>query len=314
MNAQLTAPSQAEVRRAYPPGQGVESPVRNGAAGALPEPSTAVAPPLLMADWNDLLDAVMERLRSDVHDPLLHSDPSPSVTLSQTAREAVLGCVAALDQLHASVRQELGRRQRLELEVFDLQTALARVQVELAGTRAGEQHARRLAMHDVLTSLPNRSLFHERLDQALGPDCPTHGEVAVLFIDLDDFKPINDLHGHAVGDEVLRIVAMRLKRAVRAGDLVSRLGGDEFACLLADKLDRSQLMRLSCQLFDAVSAPLSVGGLRLSVTPSIGIAVQTGGHAHPGSLLQRADAAMYRAKRDRSGVAFCDGGATRLGA
>jgi diguanylate cyclase len=127
----------------------------------------------------------------------------------------------------------------------------------------------------------------------------------VLYLDLDDFKPINDLHGHAGGDEVLRIVAMRLTRAVRAGDVISRLGGDEFACLVADRLDREQLTRLARKLFDAVSAPLMVVELRLTVTPSIGIATHQGDAARPDGLVRRADAAMYRAKRTQCGIAFC---------
>jgi diguanylate cyclase (GGDEF)-like protein len=100
---------------------------------------------------------------------------------------------------------------------------------------------------------------------------------------------------------------MRLTRAVRAGDLVSRLGGDEFACLLTDRLGREQLARLACKVFDAVSTPMTVGELRLTVTPSIGVATHQGDRAQPNALLQRADAAMYRAKRAQCGIEFCEG-------
>ena len=192
----------------------------------------------------------------------------------------------------------------LELEVFDAQAALAQARAELAGTQAGERQARHLAAHDALTSLPNRSRFCERLAQALGPQRPAHGRVAVLYIDLDGFKPINDEHGHAVGDEVLRIVAMRMTRAVRADDMVSRLGGDEFACLVTDRLDRAQLTRLAGKLFDAIAAPLTLGELRMAVSPSIGIAVCPEDGDAAADLLRLADAAMYCAKRTRSGFAF----------
>jgi len=258
-----------------------------------------------MTDWNDLLDAVKARLRLCVDEPSQASGPQP--TAAQRTRSGVLECVEALDQLHATLRLELDRRQRLELEVFDAQAALAQARAELAGTQAGERQARHLAAHDALTSLPNRSRFLERLEQALGPHRPAHDGVAVLYVDLDGFKPINDLHGHAVGDEVLRIIAMRLTRAVRAGDLVSRLGGDEFACLLTDRLGREQLARLACKVFDAVSTPMTVGELRLTVTPSIGVATHLGDRAQPNALLQRADAAMYRAKRAQCGIEFCEG-------
>lgn len=271
-------------------------------------PAIVAAPTGLMTDWNELLDAVKARLRLSVAEMSQaagpHSQPQP--TAAQRTRSGVLECVDALDQLHATLRQELGRRQRLELEVFDAQATLAQARAELAGTQAGERQARHLAAHDALTSLPNRSRFRERLDLALGPDRPVQGGISVLYLDLDGFKPINDLHGHAVGDEVLRIIAMRLTRAVRAEDVVSRLGGDEFACLVVDRLDRGQLTRLAGKLFDAVSAPLTVGELRLSVTPSIGIATHWGEGAEPDALLQRADAAMYRAKRAQCCIAFCE--------
>ena len=282
----------------------------NGVLGdLLPPASTAAAsvPELWLSDWNDLLDAVKQRLRQSVQESVQGHHLSPPGSPLERTGACVVECVAALDQLHSSVRQELGRRQRLELELFELKAALASARAELAGTQAGERHARQLATHDALTALPNRSLFGERLERALGLHTAAQAEVSVLYIDLDDFKPINDAHGHAVGDEVLRIVAMRLQRAVRSDDLVSRLGGDEFACLVADPLDRAQLKRLACKLFDAISAPLAVGELRLCVTPSIGIATHSGGPGQPERLLQRADAAMYRAKRERCGVAFCDG-------
>ena len=289
-------------------------PAPAGVAAIAPNPAPPAAPGLPAGDWHDMLDAVKDRLRASLHD-VAQTDVSPlQPGRLQPTPAGVLECVAALDQLQDAVRGHLGQCQRLELQLFEAQTALAQAQAELAGTQAGERHARHLATHDPLTSLANRSLFRERLDHALSQPSPQRGEVAVLFVDLDDFKPVNDRHGHAVGDEVLRIVAMRLKRAVRADDLVSRLGGDEFACLVTNGLDHEQLTRMGCKLFDAVSAPLMVGELRLSVTPSIGIAMRRGDHdTEPDALLQRADAAMYRAKRERSGVALCIGDATRVG-
>ena len=177
---------------------------------------------------------------------------------------------------------------------------------ELAGTRDGERRARHLALHDGLTSLPNRRFFRERLDHALSQVAPQRPAIAVLYLDLDGFKPINDAHGHATGDELLKIVAARLARAVRAGDMVGRLGGDEFACLLADSLNREQLTQLANKLVDAVSAPLQVGPLKLTVRPSIGIAICPTDGITAEALLNSADAAMYRAKRHNCGFAFFD--------
>jgi diguanylate cyclase (GGDEF)-like protein len=215
-------------------------------------------------------------------------------------------CMVALDQLRTALAHELGRCQQLELAVFDAQTALAQLRVDLAGTRAGERRARHLAMHDGLTSLPNRSFFRQQLGLALAHLEPRRPAFAVLYLDLDGFKPINDTHGHTIGDELLRIVAARLSQAVRAEDMVSRVGGDEFACLMADLRDREQLSRLAVKLVDAVSAPLMIGRLKLSVRPSIGIAVCPNDGTTADALLEKADAAMYRAKRHRTGYAFVD--------
>jgi diguanylate cyclase (GGDEF)-like protein len=130
--------------------------------------------------------------------------------------------------------------------------------------------------------------------------------LAVLYLDLDGFKPINDRHGHETGDGLLRVVAARLARAVRSDDMVCRVGGDEFVCLLGDVLNRQQLSHLACKLFDAVSAPLRIGTLDLLVRPSIGIAVCPQDGDTTDALLRRADTAMYRAKRQQLGYAFFD--------
>jgi diguanylate cyclase len=269
-----------------------------GAAGAV----AGVA----IGDWNHLLGAVMARLRSSVGDRADAAGDAPLHHPAAIVRCDVLECVAALDQLHATLRQELDRRQQLELEVVDAQAALAQARAELVGTRAGERRARHLAEHDVLTSLPNRKRFRDRLDRALAPERRRHRALAVFYLDLDAFKPINDLHGHAVGDEVLRIVAMRLTRALREGDMVSRQGGDEFVCLIEDGSEREPLARLACKLLDAVACVLTVGELRLTVAPSIGIAMCPRHDSTSEELLRNADTAMYRAKRSRCGYAFSD--------
>ena len=183
---------------------------------------------------------------------------------------------------------------------------LAQARVELVGSRSEERRSRRLALHDELTLLPNRSFFGEWLEQTLVRAVPLQQGFAVLYLDLDGFKLINDTHGHAVGDELLRIVASRLARAVRAEDVVSRLGGDEFACLLANLPGRTQLGHLARKLFDAVAAPVKIGSHELTVSPSIGIARCPADGNSADTLLRNADAAMYRAKRERSGFAFFD--------
>jgi diguanylate cyclase (GGDEF)-like protein len=275
---------------------------------ALPAHALPPGLPADMADcdWDDLFHAVKARLRLTVDPGFDRARDSAPQALADRVRVGVLECVAALDQLHLTLNREAARREWLEREVADAQSALARACAELVGTQAGERRARYLAAHDSLTSLPNRRLFRERLDQALADAGSAQEPLAVLYLDLDGFKPINDSHGHQAGDELLRIVAARLTRAVRAEDMVSRIGGDEFACLIVGMSSREHLSHLACKLLDAVSAPSKVGAFEFSVRPSIGITMYPADGTTTEALLKAADAAMYRAKRQQTGYAFFD--------
>jgi len=215
-------------------------------------------------------------------------------------------CLAALARVQAELAQAQGRNRRLEREVREAQAALAKARAELVGTRAEGLLAQHQARHDGLTQLPNRSFFLERLDDAVSEGMLRRVPLALLYLDLDGFKPVNDAHGHDAGDELLRIVAARLSRVVRAEDMVSRLGGDEFGCLLAQLADRNQLGLMAAKLFTAVAAPVTIGGLELSVRPSIGIALCPTDGATSRELLRNADAAMYSAKQKGTGYAFFD--------
>lgn len=250
-------------------------------------------------DWNDLFSAVKVRLGMLGH---------ALETADDRAARGVLECADALEQLHATLLHEVGLRRQFELELFDARLALALSRAALAGTRDGERQARHEALHDPLTGLPNRRHFSQRLSQALAPSLAPPVPLAVFYLDLDDFKPINDQHGHATGDELLRIVAARLARAVRAEDLVARLGGDEFACLITDMPGPAPIEALARKLFDSVAAPATVGDLELVVHASIGIAMCPPDDASADALLRCADAAMYRAKRLRLGHACFDAG------
>ena len=261
---------------------------------------------IAIGDWDELLSAVKARLKHLAGEPHAARLERPLCDAVGEARTGVLECVTALDQLQTTLTHELRRRLQLELEVFDVQTALAQARAELRGTQAGERRARHLAMHDSLTSLPNRCFFRQRTDGALAHSEPQRRALAVLYLDLDGFKQVNDTHGHDAGDQLLRIVAARLARAIRAEDMVSRLGGDEFACVLSDLPSREQLCHLAGEMFDAVSAPVKMGELSLSVRPSIGIAICPADGVTTDTLLKNADAAMYFAKRRRTGYAFFD--------
>jgi diguanylate cyclase (GGDEF)-like protein len=150
------------------------------------------------------------------------------------------------------------------------------------------------ASHDYLTDLPNRPSFYEYLRRAMARARRQDRKVAVLFVDLDDFKHINDSFGHQIGDRVLVAVAERLKRCLRQADTAARLGGDEFAVLLEDVSDAAQALVVAERILAEVRAPFDVGGHRLSASASIGIAL--GAEGQPEELLRIADLAMYRAK------------------
>lgn len=213
---------------------------------------------------------------------------------------------SVLGRMQATLAVEVARREKLERELRTVRAVLARARASLKGTQAGARRALHLALHDGLTALPNRRFFSQRLAEAVAGVSAEHPTLAVIFMDLDGFKPINDLHGHNAGDEVLGIVGTRLARAVRAEDMMSRLGGDEFACLVGDCRSSDQLGQLAAKLFETVAAPLSLGALTLHVRPSIGIAMYPADGTTATALLRSADAAMYRAKQQRSGYAFCD--------
>jgi diguanylate cyclase (GGDEF)-like protein len=162
-----------------------------------------------------------------------------------------------------------------------------------------EEELRRRAFHDALTGLPNRALFEDRMRRALAAT-GRGGAIAVLFVDLDDFKTVNDSLGHAAGDELLRLVAGRIDEILRPGDTVARLGGDEFAVLLEQVGGPEEAEAVALRLLEALRAPATLAGRRLEVRASVGIATSQAGTA-PGDLLRDADAAMYEAKARRDG-------------
>jgi diguanylate cyclase (GGDEF)-like protein len=173
---------------------------------------------------------------------------------------------------------------------------------------SANEELRRRAFQDPLTGLPNRMLFEDRLAHALHRHARTGeqisernaGKVAVLFIDLDGFKPVNDSMGHAVGDMVLKEAADRLLRAARDADTVARIGGDEFVLLMEDVSSLADCVSLARRLIASLTAPLEVAGRRVALSGSVGIAAYPD-HGSGDKLLLHADAAMYTAKRNGGG-------------
>ena len=168
---------------------------------------------------------------------------------------------------------------------------------DITARKRDEQTIRHLAYYDALTGLPNRMLFNDRLAQALA-QARRHGArgVAIMFLDLDRFKTINDTFGHGGGDELLREAALRLKHALREGDTVARLGGDEFLFLLPGVDDPEDAARIGQKIVDLFEAPFTVMDHELYVTTSVGVSLFPMDGADGETLIRNADTALYRAK------------------
>jgi len=168
--------------------------------------------------------------------------------------------------------------------------------------RASEARIAHIVQHDALTDLPNRILFHDRLTRGLGRIERDGGVMAVLCIDLDQFKTVNDTLGHPVGDALLQIVSQRLTGCVREGDTVARLGGDEFAVIQHNLESADDAGRLAQRIVEALSAPCEVLGHQVVTGASIGVALAPADGADAEDLLKKADMALYRTKADGRGA------------
>jgi diguanylate cyclase (GGDEF)-like protein len=173
---------------------------------------------------------------------------------------------------------------------------------EIRARQRAEDHAQRLALADVLTGLPNRRQFEARLAEVLAQPATDHHPVAVMMIDLDRFKPINDVFGHSAGDEVLVAFSSRAQRQVGEAGTLARFGGDEFAFLLTTTTGEHEPARVARRLLALFERPFEVGDMRITLGASIGIAMAPVDGATGAELMRRADIALYRAKNDGRGT------------
>ncbi len=195
--------------------------------------------------------------------------------------------------------------QRVLARTDELARAVIQLKEEVDERLRAEERARHLSLHDVLTGLPNRRLLHDRLAQSISQARREGWQVAVMFIDLDRFKNVNDSFGHAVGDELLREMGKRLTSLVRESDTVSRVGGDEFVIVLPHAQAGADIAPIAANLVAKISEPYVLGGRELRVTPSIGVSIFPDDSDDPVKLLGFADAAMYHAKANgRQNVQF----------
>ncbi len=172
---------------------------------------------------------------------------------------------------------------------------------DITERKLAEEATAHLALHDPLTDLPNRRLLRDRLGQALSHAERDGSAVAVLYLDLEGFKAVNDSLGHEAGDRVLVEVAGRLRGCLREADTAARLGGDEFVVVLERVGGEGEALALSERIARAMTESFSVGGAERSLSASIGVALSAPPHGHPDELLRSADVAMYRSKREGKG-------------
>ena len=189
------------------------------------------------------------------------------------------------------VVEEAANNLARQLESFDGQMAINTAKLE------------KMAMFDVLTGLPNRNMLTFQIEKQLASSIRDDRLVALMFMDLDDFKKVNDSHGHDVGDKLLKAAAMRISRPIRDSDIASRFGGDEFVILLSNIESKQHVDKVAQKIIDEFIDPIIVDGVTFYVSISIGIAITSHSRATPVELLRHADIAMYEAKA-KKGAAF----------
>ncbi len=209
---------------------------------------------------------------------------------SEQVQSTVEKCGQELSEVNAQLKDEIAERKSLELELSDSLVA--------------EEEARRRSLHDDVTGLPNRALLRDRLEHALAQAKRRSSSLTVLFIDLDDFKKVNDSHGHEVGDKVLRTIAERLQSSVRAEDTVGRQGGDEFLYLALNLGKEIHAKSVAKKIRNTIAATCEIDGVPFTIMASIGIAMYPQDGRTPEELLKSADKAMYKAKASETGYSF----------
>ena len=227
-----------------------------------------------------------------------------ALATSEKVESKVQECADELHEVNETLAQGIGDLKQAEIALMESRKALADTEVALATAQEEEKKARQRAMHDSTTGLPNRELFDDRLAHAIALAERHDWTLAVMFLDLDRFKSINDTHGHAAGDWVLKEVAKRLLQHSRGEDTVCRNGGDEFLYLLVNPQGRENIERIAGVVLKDIAQPIDIDDLQLVIKPSIGIAVYPNNGTTGEQLIRNADTAMYRAKKRLSGCVF----------
>lgn len=225
-----------------------------------------------------------------------------ALTQNEDVEKKVAKAADDLNLVNDKLAEEMAERIAIETELANTKTDLAEARDDLSKAQVETDEAQFVALQDALTGLPNRLSFEQGLNHGL-IQAKRHGwGLAVLFIDIDKFKIINDFYGHDLGDQVLRMVASRLKSSLRGEDFVSRWGGDEFVCLLFEVKQEADVTRLAERMINRIAEPCEFNGTTLSIRASIGIAIYPADGETADILFKNADTAMYKAKGTKKGV------------
>lgn len=229
-------------------------------------------------------------------DPTSVTAVKMALVLNEEAETKVAKAADDLKRVNVKLANEIAARLGIESELDEMKTDLAAVRDDLLQAQITGREAQQLALTDALTGLPNRVCCDHAIQQGLAQAKRQGWRIAVLFIDVDKFKTINDSFGHDVGDQVLQTIANRLKSFIRGGDMVSRWGGDEFVCLLQEVKHENDVLRLAGQLVQRVAQAFDYSDQTFRINISIGVAISPEGGDTAEILLKNADSAMYKAK------------------
>lgn len=248
----------------------------------------------IVEECADDLSSVNTGLKRELQDGDVSPGVENAIELSEAVESKVQDASEALSLVNRALEEQIDERQ-----VLDAQLATV--------TKQGDE-ARHASLHDPLTGLPNRALFNDRLEHGLATANRNGLHFAVMFLDLDDFKMINDSYGHDVGDLVLKMIAGRLKDTTRDDDTVCRHGGDEFLYILVNTESEHDIAIVAEKIINAVQVPCDIRvrdiSVSLSINPSIGISIFPKDGTTSDALLDVADKAMYRAKHNKCGYSF----------
>ena len=247
-------------------------------------------------DAADQLSSVNLALKQEDKDNLPVQSIQEVVTQNEEIEQKLVKAADDLHQVNAELAKAVAERIEIESELVDKRNDLSEVYAALSKSQSQEEDAIYIGLHDALTELPNRLLFEQRLDYGL-IQAKRHGwKLAILFIDLDKFKDINDTYGHQIGDQVLMLVANRLKVFVRGEDMVSRWGGDEFVCILLNVNLEADVISLAEKIVAHIAEECEFDGTVLSISATIGIAIYPQDGETADILFKNVDRAMYKSK------------------